>query len=69
MEYLPYLNWNFNEKFEETSNDKLDEQCVPLEQIYLRENKTFVLGQSIEVVQIYAEKISNPKRESLYSYL
>jgi hypothetical protein len=47
---------------------KLDEQHL-LEQIYLRHNQAFVPGQLIEVVQMKAEKISPPLKESLYSYL
>ncbi|CAF1160764.1 unnamed protein product [Rotaria sp. Silwood1] len=72
MEYLPYPDWNFNEESEEflqkTSSDKNDEQC-PLEQIYLRCNKTFLPGQSVQVIKIEAERIHHPVIEFLYPYL
>ncbi|CAF1294151.1 unnamed protein product [Rotaria sordida] len=72
LEYLPYPDWNFNEESEEilqkTSADKNDEQC-PLEQIYLRCNKTFLPGQSVHVIKIEAERIYHPVIEFLYPYL
>ncbi|CAF4509501.1 unnamed protein product [Rotaria sp. Silwood2] len=72
MEYLPYPDWNFNEEPEEflqkTSADKNDEQ-YPLEQIYLRCNKTFLCGQSVQVIKIEATRIYHGVIEFFYPYL
>jgi hypothetical protein len=47
---------------------KIDDQC-PLEQVYLRRNKTFVRGLPVEVIKIEAERRYNPVKEFLYPYL
>ena len=41
----------------------------PLEEVYLRRNKTFIRGLSVEVIDIKAERIYNPVTEFLYPYL
>lgn len=53
LQYLPYPTWSFNEKY-------------LLEQICLQKNNIFISGQSVEVVKIETEKISNTMKESPY---
>ncbi|CAF2832619.1 unnamed protein product [Rotaria sp. Silwood2] len=65
IEYLPYPNWNFIEEPLQLCPDGKR----PLEEVYLRRNKTFVDGLPVEVVSISGEREYNPVTEFLYPYL
>ncbi|CAF4082566.1 unnamed protein product, partial [Rotaria sp. Silwood2] len=65
IEYLPYPD----EKFIEESLQLYSNEKRPLEEVYLRYNKTFIDGLSVEIVSITAVRDYNPVTEFLHPYL
>ena len=64
VEYLPYPDQNFVEEIDPQSDG-----YRPLEDVYLRRNRTFVSGQSVEVIELTGERIYNPVTEFLNPFL
>ncbi|CAF4844628.1 unnamed protein product [Rotaria sp. Silwood1] len=65
IEYLPYPDEKFiDESLQFYSNEKR-----PLEEVYLRRNKVFIDGLSVEIVSVTAVRNYNPVTEFLHPYL